>query len=82
MCLARPTRSGPINKEQLSTIRQMSQREFHAVARAKAAVKRAEVVLATQESVNETAGLANTLEIETPTVEDMDVGVEISEVQL
>ncbi|KAI1007794.1 hypothetical protein K3495_g449 [Podosphaera aphanis] len=41
-CLARPTRSGPLTKEQLVTIRQASQREFAAVARAKAAVKRAE----------------------------------------
>ncbi len=41
-CLARPTRSGPVTKEQLVTIRQASQREFAAVARAKAAVKRAE----------------------------------------
>ncbi|KAI0993503.1 hypothetical protein K3495_g14682 [Podosphaera aphanis] len=41
-CLARPTRSGPVTKEQLITIRQASQREFAAVARAKAAVKRAE----------------------------------------
>ncbi|KAI0991904.1 hypothetical protein K3495_g16283, partial [Podosphaera aphanis] len=41
-CLARPTRSGPVTKEQLATIRQASQREFAAVARAKAAVRRAE----------------------------------------
>ena len=41
-CLARPTRSGPVTKEQLITIRQASQREFAAAARAKAAVKRAE----------------------------------------
>ncbi|KAI0995416.1 hypothetical protein K3495_g12763, partial [Podosphaera aphanis] len=41
-CLARPTRSGPVTKEQLITIRQASQREFAAVARAKAAVRRAE----------------------------------------
>ncbi|KAI0994607.1 hypothetical protein K3495_g13574 [Podosphaera aphanis] len=41
-CLARPTRSGPVTKEQLVTIRQASQREFAAVARAKAAVRRAE----------------------------------------
>ncbi|KAI0990733.1 hypothetical protein K3495_g17454, partial [Podosphaera aphanis] len=41
-CLARPTRSGPVTKEQLITIRQASQREFAAVARAKAAVKRSE----------------------------------------
>ncbi|KAI0994153.1 hypothetical protein K3495_g14030 [Podosphaera aphanis] len=36
-CLARPTRSGPVTKEQLVTSRQASQREFAAVARAKAA---------------------------------------------
>lgn len=41
-CLARPTRSGPVTKEQLATIRQASQLEFAAVARAKAAVMRAE----------------------------------------
>ncbi|KAI0997130.1 hypothetical protein K3495_g11057 [Podosphaera aphanis] len=41
-CLARPTRSGPVTKEQLVTIRQASQREFAAVARAKVAVRRAE----------------------------------------
>ena len=41
-CLARPTRSGPVTKEQMVTIRQASQREFAAVARAKAAVRRAE----------------------------------------
>ena len=37
-CLARPTKSGPPTKEQLVTIRQASQREYSAVARAKAAV--------------------------------------------
>lgn len=36
-CLACPTRSGPITKEQLVTIRQMSQREYYAVCRARAA---------------------------------------------
>lgn len=41
-CLARPNRSGPVTKEQLATVRQASQREFAAVARAKAAVRRAE----------------------------------------
>ncbi|KAI1002490.1 hypothetical protein K3495_g5711 [Podosphaera aphanis] len=46
-CLARPTRSGPVTKEQLVTIRQASQREFAAVARAKAAVRRAEAAAIT-----------------------------------
>ncbi|KAI1004635.1 hypothetical protein K3495_g3576 [Podosphaera aphanis] len=41
-CLARPTRSGPVTKEQLVTIPQASQREFAAVARAKAAIRRSE----------------------------------------
>ncbi|KAI1002309.1 hypothetical protein K3495_g5893 [Podosphaera aphanis] len=36
-CLARPTRTGPVTKEQLAVIRQYGQREFAAVARAKAA---------------------------------------------
>ncbi|POS81952.1 hypothetical protein EPUL_006708, partial [Erysiphe pulchra] len=40
--LARPSRSGPVTKDQLKTIRQMSQREYHAEAKAKAAIIRAE----------------------------------------
>lgn len=36
-CLARPNRSGPATREQLVTIRQAGQREYQAVARAKAA---------------------------------------------
>ncbi|KAI1001736.1 hypothetical protein K3495_g6467 [Podosphaera aphanis] len=43
-CLARPTRTGPATKEQLLTIRKQSQREFAAVARAKAAVKHADAI--------------------------------------
>nr|ABW72064.1 TE1a [Blumeria hordei] len=42
VCLARPTKSGPVSREQLATIRVASQRELAAVARAKAAVRRAE----------------------------------------
>ncbi len=41
-CLARPTRSGPVTKEQLVVIREYGQREFAAVARAKAAARKAE----------------------------------------
>ncbi|KHJ30226.1 putative eka-like protein [Erysiphe necator] len=41
--LARPSRSGPVSKDQLRTIRKMGQREYHAKARAKTAGIRAEV---------------------------------------
>ncbi|CCU81324.1 EKA-like protein [Blumeria hordei DH14] len=41
-CLARPTKSGPVSREQLATIRMASQRDLVAVVRAKAAVRRAE----------------------------------------
>ncbi|KAI1000717.1 hypothetical protein K3495_g7480 [Podosphaera aphanis] len=41
-CLVRPTRTGPVTKEQLATIRQYRQREYVAVDRAKAAVQKAE----------------------------------------
>ncbi|CCU74722.1 EKA-like protein [Blumeria hordei DH14] len=44
-CLARPTKSGPASKENLEAIRQASQREFAAVARAKSAVRRAEAAV-------------------------------------
>ncbi|KAI0998720.1 hypothetical protein K3495_g9472 [Podosphaera aphanis] len=40
--LARPTRIGPVTKKQLVMIRQYGQREFAAVARAKAAATKAE----------------------------------------
>ncbi|KHJ32366.1 putative eka-like protein [Erysiphe necator] len=41
-CLARSSRSGPVSKDQLKTIRQMGQREYHAKIRAEAAAIRAE----------------------------------------
>ena len=47
-CLARPTRAGPITKEQLEKIRQISQKEFAATARANATRRRAEVAEATE----------------------------------
>lgn len=49
-CLARPSLTGPGTKEQLEVIRQMIQREYHAVARAKAATLRSEVAVAAVES--------------------------------
>ncbi|CCU74339.1 putative effector protein [Blumeria hordei DH14] len=41
-CLARPSKSGPVPKEQLARIRQIQQGEFAKVARARAAAKKAE----------------------------------------
>ncbi|CCU82036.1 EKA-like protein [Blumeria hordei DH14] len=41
-CLARPSKSGPVPKEQLARIRQIQQGEFAKVARFRAAAKRAE----------------------------------------
>ncbi|CCU74341.1 EKA-like protein [Blumeria hordei DH14] len=41
-CLARPSKSGPVPKEQLARIRQIQQGEFVKVARFRAAAKRAE----------------------------------------
>ena len=41
-CLARPSKSGPVTKEQLARIRQIQQGEFAKVARFRAAAKRAE----------------------------------------
>ncbi|KHJ32655.1 putative eka-like protein [Erysiphe necator] len=49
-CLARPSRSGPVTKDQLKTIRQMGQREYHAEARAKAAIIRAEAAAINEET--------------------------------
>ena len=43
-CLAQPTRAGAPTKEQLRTFRQAGEREFHAVARAKAAEGKAAAV--------------------------------------
>ncbi|KHJ31670.1 putative eka-like protein [Erysiphe necator] len=40
-CLARPTRSGGPTKEQLKTFRTVGEREYQAVARAKAAEQKA-----------------------------------------
>ncbi|KAI1005294.1 hypothetical protein K3495_g2928 [Podosphaera aphanis] len=42
-CQARPEWTGPLTKEQLTTIRQHAQREYAAVARVKAAAERAEI---------------------------------------
>ncbi|KAI1001048.1 hypothetical protein K3495_g7153 [Podosphaera aphanis] len=42
-CQARPARTGPLTKEQLTTIRQHAQCEYTAVARVKAAAERAEI---------------------------------------
>lgn len=42
-CLARPTRTGPVTKEQLVTIRQVEQLRYNAVARAKASAEKARV---------------------------------------
>ncbi|KHJ35698.1 putative eka-like protein [Erysiphe necator] len=53
-CLARPSRSGPASKDQLKTIRQMGQREYHAKARAEAAVIRAEVATTSVERLQST----------------------------
>ena len=44
-CLARPTKAGPVSKEQLANIRIASQRELAAVVRAKAAARRAEAAV-------------------------------------
>ncbi|KHJ34722.1 putative eka-like protein [Erysiphe necator] len=52
--LARPSRSGPASKDQLKTIRQMGQREYHAKARAEAAVIRAEVATTSVERLQST----------------------------
>ncbi|KHJ32514.1 putative eka-like protein [Erysiphe necator] len=49
-CLARPSRSGPVTKYRLKTIRQMSQREYHAEARAKVAIIRAEAAAINEET--------------------------------
>lgn len=59
-CLARPSRSGPVTKEQLITIRQASQREYHAVARARAATIRAEVAAAKAKENTNISALATT----------------------
>ncbi|POS82454.1 hypothetical protein EPUL_005836, partial [Erysiphe pulchra] len=74
-CLARPSRTGPVTKEQLAKIRQMSQKEYHAVARAKAAVLRAkaavEVPIPSQN--NQSQDIINTTTevdmIETPAID-------------
>lgn len=44
--LAHPTHSEPASKEQLQSKRQMSQKEYYAVARAKVAIARAEAAVA------------------------------------
>ncbi|POS83661.1 hypothetical protein EPUL_003788 [Erysiphe pulchra] len=41
-CFTRPSRSGPVRKDQIKIIRQMGQREYHAKVRTEAAVMRAE----------------------------------------
>ena len=48
-CLARPTRSGGPTKEQLKTFRTVGEREYQAVARAKAAEQRA---LASEDNIS------------------------------
>ncbi|KHJ32492.1 putative eka-like protein [Erysiphe necator] len=53
-CLARSSSSGPVSKDQLKTIRQMGQREYHAKARAEAAVIRAEVATTSVERLQST----------------------------
>ncbi|KHJ33245.1 putative eka-like protein [Erysiphe necator] len=49
-CLARPSRSGPATKDQLKTIKHLSQRQYHAEARAKAAIIRVEVAAINEET--------------------------------
>ncbi|KHJ31845.1 putative eka-like protein [Erysiphe necator] len=55
-CLAHPPRPGPVSKDQLKTIRQMGQREYHNKARAGAgaAVIRAELAATSIESLPST----------------------------
>ncbi|POS82964.1 hypothetical protein EPUL_004832 [Erysiphe pulchra] len=65
-CLARPSHSGPVTKNQLHTIRQMSQREYHAIARVKAAVIRAE---AEDKSVETASIVSNNDQTVNPTKE-------------
>ena len=60
ICQVRPSKSGPVTKEQLARIRHIQQGEFAKVARARAAAKRAEetiMVSAKDVSMAEGSGL-------------------------
>ena len=52
-CLARPSKNGPVTKEQLAFIRQVEQGKFAEVARARVAARRAEeAILAAAKDVS------------------------------
>ncbi|EPQ67534.1 hypothetical protein BGT96224_A21238 [Blumeria graminis f. sp. tritici 96224] len=62
-CPARPTRASPVTKEQLETIRQASQREYAAVARAKAALRRAAAAVEQTEAGSSIVQISNAYEV-------------------